>query len=198
MANRDAAKAAHAKTAKSLAIGFLLFVLVVVFTEAITRRKAPDTRQASSYGARTSAPAEAPARQTTAHRRAARPVREPRPAIPSPASEPAPWPAASVEPEYALAAIEAGWRVEADDYRVRIFAVLLDRLEAKTVNSRGDIGDIIVKTSELAARDGRPISVLGVAQALDASIPPEAVGAGLDLELREVAAMWLALHVKGW
>jgi len=97
--------------------------------------------------------------------------------------------------EYKLACIEAGRRVERNDFRVGLFDALLDRLEAKTVNNRSNIADIIVKTSQLAAEDGMPIGVLAVAQALDISIPRDAASLGLKLE--EVAAAWLVLYVAG-
>ena len=116
----------------------------------------------------------------------------------SPAPQPAAPAASRLTPttvEHMLATIEAGRPVEPTDYRVALFASHLDSLERKTTNTRSDVGDIIVKASELAARDGRPISILGVAQALDASIPPE--GAEANLKLEEVAAVWLALYLQG-
>jgi len=96
-----------------------------------------------------------------------------------------------VSPEYALASLDSG--PDPDGGEVRHFAYLLDQLEPACTNARMDLADIAVAARQSVREHGRDVTLAGVLQAIERSVPVSA----RPTDCKEVAIAWVTIFVGG-
>lgn len=97
--------------------------------------------------------------------------------------------------EFKMATLNAGGLVADNDPTIAQFTEILDRLDNICKESRSQIADMIVFAHKDHQKDtGRKVSLLWIAQQLNASLPEGSESLGL--QFAEVSAMWLTLAAQ--